>query len=234
MRRLLGVPAVLALTVAVIAAQVPAPPADKPAAPGVTVDKEKRTVAVAAKVAPRKLAHLDQVYPIEVIATWAYRDGKKGKAHETVVTTEALPSDVHKALESLGAKPGKPARGEGAKAVGPELTVYLEVTQPDGTPKRLTMDKVLLDPKTRKPLPKGVKFLFTGSAQVEVEPGKPGTVYGADLTGTLLAIFPVTDETVCQSSLSMADEKYLKLDVNKDALPPEGTAVKLILEVGAK
>ena len=231
MRRLLGLPAVLALTVAVIAAQAPA---DKPAAPGVTVDKEKRTVAVAAKVAPRKLAHLDQVYPIEVIATWAYRDGKKGKAHETVVTTEALPSDVHKALESLGAKPGKPGRGEGAKAVGPELTVYIEITQPDGTPKRLTMDKVLLDPKTKKPLPKGVKFLFTGSAQVEVEPGKPGTVYGADLTGTLLAIFPVTDETVGQSSLTMADEKYLKLDVNKDALPPEGTAVKLILEVGAK
>ena len=231
MRRLLGVPAVLALTVAVIAAQAPA---DKPATPGVTVDKEKRTVAVAAKVAPRKLAHLDQVYPIEVIATWAYRDGKKGKAHETVVTTDALPSDVHKALESLGAKPGKPGRGEGAKAVGPEVTVFIEVTQADGTPKRLTMDKVLLDPKTKKPLPKGVKFLFTGSAQVEVEPGKPGTVYGADLTGTLLAIFPVTDETVCQSSLTMAEEKYLKLDVNKDALPPEGTAVKLILEVGAK
>ena len=63
-------------------------------------------------------------------------------------------------------------------------------------------------------------------------PGSTST--WADLTGTLLAIFPVTDETVCQSSLSMADEKYLKLDVNKDALPPEGTAVKLILEVGAK
>ena len=116
MRRLLGLPAVFALTVAVLVAQAPA---DKPAAPGVTVDAAKRTVAVAAKVAPRKLAHLDQVYPIEVIATWGFREGKKGKAHETVVTTEALPSDVHKALESLGVKAGKPARGEGAKAVGP-------------------------------------------------------------------------------------------------------------------
>ena len=227
MRRLLGLSAVLAVAVFASAG-------DKPASPGLTVDEAKQLVVIPAKVAPRKLAHLDHVYPIEVIATWAYRDGKKGKAHETVVTTEVLPSEVHKALERLGAKPGKPARGEGAKAVGPEVTVFIEVTQPDGTAKRLTMDKVLLDPKTKKPLPKGVKFLFTGSAQVEAEPGKPGTVYGADLTGTLLSIFPVTDETVGQSSLTMADEKYLKLDVNKDALPPEGTAVKLILEVGAK
>ena len=227
MRRLLGLAAVFALAVVTVAA-------DPPAVPGLAVDAEKRTVTIDAKVAPRKLAHLDQVYPIEVIATFAHRDGKKGKAHETVVTTEVLPSAVHKALESLGAKAGKPARGEGAKAVGPEVTVYLEVTQPDGTAKRLTMDKVLLDPKTKKPLPKGVKFLFTGSARVEAEPGKPDTVYGADLTGTLLAIFPVTDETVCQSSLTMAEEKYLKLDVNKDALPAEGTAVKLVLEVGAK
>lgn len=227
MRRLLGLSAVFAAAVCAFAG-------DKPASPGLTVDADKRLVVIPAKVAPRKLAHLDQVYPIEVIATWAYRDGKKGKAHETVVTTDVLPSEVHKALESLGAKPGKPARGEGAKAVGPEVTVFIEVTQPDGTAKRLTMDKVLLDPKTKKPLPKGVKFLFTGSAQVEVEPGKPGTVYGADLTGTLLAIFPVTDETVCQSSLTMAEEKYLKLDVNKDALPAEGTAVKLVLEVVAK
>jgi hypothetical protein len=227
MRRLLGLSAVFAAAVCAFAG-------DKPASPGLTVDADKRLVVIPAKIAPRKLAHLDQVYPIEVIATWGYRDGKKGKAHETVVTTDVLPSEVHKALESLGAKPGKPARGEGAKAVGPEVTVFIEVTQPDGTAKRLTMDKVLLDPKTKKPLPKGVKFLFTGSAQVEVEPGKPGTVYGADLTGTLLSIFPVTDETVCQSSLTMAEEKYLKLDVNKDALPAEGTAVKLVLEVVAK
>ena len=227
MRRLLGLSAVFAAAVCAFAG-------DTPASPGLTVDKDKRLVVIPAKVAPRKLAHLDQVYPIEVIATWAYRDGKKGKAHETVVTTDVLPSEVHKALESLGAKPGKPARGEGAKAVGPEVTVFIEVNQPDGTARRLTMDKVLLDPKTKKPLPKGVKFLFTGSAQVEVEPGKPGTVYGADLTGTLLAIFPVTDETVCQSSRTMAEEKYLKLDVNKDALPAEGTAVKLVLEVVAK
>lgn len=206
--------------------------ADSP--PAVTVDRTGKAVLIPAKVAPRKLPHLAEVYPIEVIATFPFREGKKGKAHETVVVTEVKPSDVHKALESLGVKPGKPAKGEGAKADGPNVNVYIDVPQPGGTTKRLTLDKVLLDPKTRKPMPKGVKFKFTGSALVEEAPDKPTKVYGADLTGTLVAIFPVTDETVVQSALTMAEEKYLKLDVNKDVLPKEGEPVTLVLEVVGK
>jgi hypothetical protein len=54
--------------------------------------------------------------------------------------------------------------------------------------------------------------------------------YGADLTGTLIALFPVTDETVLQTDWTMKEEKYLKLDVNADALPKEGTPVKLVIE----
>ena len=47
-------------------------------------------------------------YPLEVIATWPHPKGKK--AHETIVNfSEAIkPSDVHKALESLGLTAGKP------------------------------------------------------------------------------------------------------------------------------
>jgi hypothetical protein len=205
-----------------------------PAPTGIAIDKEKRTVTIDAKVAPRKLPHLAEVYPIEVIACWPYRPGKQGKAHETVVTIDAKPSDVHKALESLGLKPGKPAKGERAKASGPDVNVYIEVTQPGGIRKRLTMDKVLLDPKTRKPMPRGVKWKFTGSALTQTAPDKPAKVYGADQTGTLIAIFPVTDETVLQSGLTMAEEKYLKLEVNKAVLPKEGTPVKLIIEVSGK
>jgi len=222
--------AAAALAVGIIVLTATAPAQDKKPT-GITVDKDKKTVSIDAKVAPRKLPALEQVYPIEVIATFGYREGKKGKAHETVVTTEVLPSEVHKALESLGIKAGKPAKGEGAKAEGPELNVYIEVPQPGGEPRRLTLDKVLLDPKTKKPLPKSVRVKFTGSGQTQLDPNKPETVYGADVTGTLIAIFPVTDETVMQTTLTMAEEKYLKLEVNKDVLPKEGDPVKLILEI---
>jgi hypothetical protein len=199
----------------------------KPAA-GVTVDKEKRTVTVAAKVAPRKLPNLDQVYPIELIAGWGAPRGKK--AHEIVVSVDVNPSEVAKGLESLGLKPGKPAKGENAKAEGPVVNVFLE-TGADGASKRLTMDKVLIDPKSRKPAPK-MTFRFTGSVMSAVDPNKPDEKkYGADLTGTLIALFPVTDETVLQTDWTMKEEKYLKLDVNADVLPKEGGSIKLVLEV---
>jgi hypothetical protein len=104
----------------------------------------------------------------------------------------------------------------------------------DGPAKKLTPDKFLVDPKTRKGFPKNVKFRFTGSVMSQEAPDKPEKKYGADLTGTLIAIFPVTDETVLQSSLTMKEEKYLKMDTNKDVLPKEGTDVKLVLEVVSK
>src|SRR5947209_14408581 len=78
---------------------------------GITVDKAKRTVLIDAKIAPRKLAYLKgEVYPIEVIACWPHPRGKK--AHETVVTIDVMPSAVHKALEDIGLKAGKPVMGE--------------------------------------------------------------------------------------------------------------------------
>lgn len=198
---------------------------------GVAVDKEKKSVSIEAKIAPRKLANLTEIYPIELIAGWGHPKGKK--AHETVVTLEANPSDVHKALVEIGLKPGKPAKGEGTEAVGPDVAVFIEVTV-DGATKRLSPDKFLMDPKTKKPFPKGVKFRFTGSVDSQVAPDKPEKKYGADLSGTLIVIFPVTDETVLQSSLTMKEEKYLKLETNKDALPKEGTAVKLVIEAAGK
>src|SRR4051794_34877925 len=117
----------LSLLAGVLALTALAAVGDDPKPAGVAVDKAKRTVTIDAKVAPRKLPNLAEVYPIEVIACYAAPKGQK--AHETIVTIEAKPSDVHKALESLGLKPGKPARGEGTAAEGPEVNVFIEVPQ---------------------------------------------------------------------------------------------------------
>lgn len=218
----------LAVAVAAGAADDP-----KPAPGGVVVDKDKRTVTVAAKVAPRKLPHLEEKYPVELVAGWPHPKGKK--AHEVVVTVDADPSVVHKGLVDLGLKPGKPAKGPDAKAEGPAVNVYVEVPGEGGGPaKRLTLDKVLIDPKTKKPAPK-MTFRFTGSVQSAADPTKPDDKkYGADLTGTLIALFPVTDETVLQTDWTMKEEKYLKLDVNPDVLPKEGSPVRLVIEAAGK
>jgi hypothetical protein len=198
---------------------------------GVKVDKDKRTITIAAKIAPRKLPHLKgEVYPIEVIACWAHPKGKK--AHETVVTIEAKPSAVHKALVDLGLKPGKPVMGESKEPPqGPEVKLYLEIPGPDGEVKRVPIDRTLIDKRNGKPFPKTVRWRFTGSVLSQPDPNKDEKVYGADLTGTLIAIFPVTDQTVLQTNLTMEYEKFLKLETNTNVLPKEGTAVKLVIEV---
>jgi hypothetical protein len=96
------------------------------------------------------------------------------------------------------------------------------------------MEKVLIDPKSKKPAPK-MTFRFTGSALTAPDPTKPADKkYGADLTGTLVALFPVTDETVLQTDWTMKEEKYLKLDVNPEALPKEGAPIRLVIEAPAK
>jgi len=209
-------------------------------ADGVTVDAEKKLIFVDAKIAPRKLEHLKgEVYPIELIASWPHPKGKK--AHETVLTFDVNPSEVHKGLEKLGLKPGKPAKGSAPKegdpdpkAEGPVVNVYVEVPDGAGGNKRIAFDKVLMDPKTKKAPPK-MTFIFTGSVMSAPDPNKPDDKkYGADLTGSLISLFPVTDETVLQTTWTMKEEKFLKLEVRPDVLPKEGTDVKLVIEVPPK
>jgi hypothetical protein len=191
------------------------------------VDKAKKTVTVAGVIALRRLPNLDQKYPIEVIGTYPAPRGQK--AHETILTFKGVrPSDVHKALESLGLKPGKPAYGEGQQAIGPELKVFIELPGKDGKPERVPIEKCLVHIDSGKPMIP-LKWHFTGSIQKQPDPEKDDKAYGADLTGTFLSIFPVTDCCVLQSQLTMKDEPNYKLDTDSKVLPKEGTAVKLVI-----
>jgi hypothetical protein len=186
---------------------------------GVTVDAAKKEVKVACRIAPRKLPNLPEIYPIEVIATLPTPKGLK--AHETVVTFEAAPSEVLKALESLGLKAGKPVRGEGS-ATGAPLEVLLDLPASGGLPARqVRVESVLAEKRTGRPLPP-MLWHFTGSVM------KEGKV-AADLQGTLISLYPITDEVVVQSALTMREEGMVKMDTARHLLPPEGTPVTLVL-----
>jgi hypothetical protein len=212
------------IVLALLALSLPATAAE----PAMTVDKDTKTITIPAKIAPRKLEYLSEIYPIEVVATLPHPKGKK--AHETVVNFTVTPSDVHKALESLGLKPGKPAVGEGAVATGPEVKVSLEIPTADGGTQTVPIEKILVDKKTGKTMPT-LKWYFTGSNIRQSDPTKEDKAYGADLTGTLIGIFPVTDDVVIQTNLTMKEEPLIKMETNKKLLPPEGTSVKLIIQV---
>ncbi|MBI2808977.1 MAG: hypothetical protein HYX68_28675 [Planctomycetes bacterium] len=206
----------------------------KPGPGKLVVDKEKKTVTIDVLIALRKLPHLKgEIYPLEVIATWAHPKGKK--AHETIVTLDdsIKPSDVHKALESLGLKAGTPVMGPG-EPKGPALNVFLILPDPTGFPRKVTLDKVMVDKRSGKPFPKNIEWRFTGSKMVQPDPNKDAKVYGADHSGTLMSIFPVTAETVLQTNLTIDFEKFMKLEVNTKVLPKTGTPVKLVIEVKKK
>ena len=147
---------------------------DKPAdTPGVVVDKDKRTVTIDAKIAPRKIddpryQRADGMpYPLEVVACWAFPKGQK--AHETVVTIDCKPSDVARAVESLGLKAGTPQNGGEKLPNGPEVNIYIEVPTEGGDTKRYPIEKVMIGQKTGKPLGKQ-KWHFTGSAPAQPDP----------------------------------------------------------------
>ncbi len=190
---------------------------------GLVIDKKSKTITLSCTMAPRMLPNFKKIYPIEVVATFPAPKGQK--AHETVVVFDAKPSDVHKALESFGLKAGKPGLGERTKASGPEVRLYLQVPGKEKIP----LEEALVDTNTGKTLPKQ-KWLFTGSAYKNPDPEKDDKVYGADLSGTLITIFPVTDDTVFQTSLSGTAEAKWKLEVNRKVLPKEGSPVKLIIQ----
>jgi hypothetical protein len=208
-----------------------APPAVDPKAKPLTVDRAARTVTVACIVAPRKLPTLNDIYPIEVGATYPTPLGQK--AHETVLNFGGVkPSEVHKALVDLGLKPGKPIQGEEGKATGPELTLTVEFTGPDGKVQRLPLEKCLVNTKTGKPLgAPGLGWVFTGSTLKQPDPEKDDKVYGADVTGTLITLYPVSSDTVIQSRLTMKDEATVKFETDKKLLPKEGTPAKLIIGI---
>ena len=198
--------------------------AEEKGASGVVVDKEKKTVTVPAKVAARKIndPRYTEIYPIEAVATAPFPRGQK--AHETVVTIECKPSEVHAALESLGLKPGHPAEGEDGVAEGPEVKV--SVVLPSG--KTVPIEKTLVDKKTGKAMP-ALHWKFCGSAMKQPDPNKPEKVYGADEAMNLITVFPVTADVVIQSNLTLKDSSLIKMETNKSVLPPEGTEVKLVI-----
>ncbi len=207
--------------------------AGAPAAAEIAVDKDKRTITVDAKIAPRKIdaPGYDKIYPLEVVACWPWQKGVTGKAHETVVTITDKPSAIHKALvEIFGLKPGAPQNGGDKPGEGPEVNIFLEFQNEANETKHVPIEKTMIDTKTNKGLGK-LKWRFTGSAMVQPDPNKPDKAYGADTTGTLICIFPVTDLTVFQTNLKFKDQDYVNLETDPKLVPKIGTPVKLIVQV---
>lgn len=198
-------------------------PATAPAsAPGVTdklpfihVDIPNRQVLVECEAVNAKI-------PLEFLCVLA------GTAeHETILRTHAKPSNIHLALLMLGLKPGHPMRyvADSEKWIppeGPALDISVRFMK-DGKVVSLPAWQLFRDLQNKKPMPPQ-RWIFAGSKVYNT--GQ----YAADITGQIISIvnFDYTLIDVPQVASSANDQ--LQYEVNPDTVPPEKTAVTLVLQ----
>jgi len=148
--------------------------------PGLVADRKARRVEVMAEA-----TGLD----CETIVEFLLIDAGSGKGYEALLWSFARPSDVHRALEFIGIKPGKPfcpaklrfwPKGERVVAsVAAMHDLDDGVDSSDGdVPTRL--ERLVIDRSTGKSLPE-VGFVFAGSLMVDNPGEKSGRAYAADV-----------------------------------------------------
>jgi hypothetical protein len=147
--------------------------------------------------------------------------------HESVVRTEAKPSNIHLALLMLGLEPGEPVKySEAAKKWmpphGPPVSLSVEFKK-DGKTIRMPAARLMRSIKSKEPMPQHA-FIFAGSQL------GPDGAYAADITGYVVSIVNFDLSLIDVPQLASNANEKLEWQVNKDAAPDAGAPVTLIIE----
>lgn len=168
--------------------------------PHVRIDRAAGVVEFDAYV-PMVIDDPEQVVFLEAIVCT-----RNSKEHETLLATDARPSNIHAALLLLGAEPGTPGdweTGENDEIVhippkGPAVAVEFVWTDPAGTERTDDPVSWVISDSDGARLPDH-DWVFAGSRIVEwTPPGKdaPVEVYDADYSGTLIGLSTFGTETL--------------------------------------
>jgi hypothetical protein len=205
-----------ALTFALLTASAQGAPTTAPVGklPHIEVDVRQKQVRVECEAVRAD-------YPLEFLAVV-----RNGNEYESIVRSDAKPSDLHLALLMLGLKPGEPVHySESTKTwlppTGPPIVIWFEYDK-DGKHEKVPATRWMRDLHTKHE-PPAFSWVFTGSKTMS-----DGT-YAADPTGYLISVI--------NNELSVLDVPDLKaraleareLERNPDTEPPTGTPVTMIL-----
>ena len=172
---------------------------------------------------------------------------ESGKEYETLLRMDAQPSELHAALLALGARPGPlppelrgdnrgaPQNAAGSPAPGPigdRVAISVRWGEP-GQEKEIPVEKWLIDRGTGKTA-EGLYWIFSGSFF-----GKyPDThqVYVGDVERLAVAMWY---HAACVLNLGVAAGspyrgQRLGFEINRAAVPPVGTPVRIIFRVLGK
>jgi hypothetical protein len=181
--------------------------------PGVTIDWNAPAVRVSGRVVLR-------AGPLEFLACFP------GKEHESIVLLEASAVHVYMALGLIGVSPGQPAtwdegRGVFRRPVGDLVDVSLE-WGPANRLQTVEANRWLREIEYARP-PLSRPWVFAGSQRLS-----DGTL-AADRSGAGVALVSFSDSLLALSGGHSSRDVELWIAANTDAIPPEGTAVRLVL-----
>lgn len=137
--------------------------------PGLVADRKGRSVEVLAEATGLGTEELVEFLLIDQGSSHGY---------EAVLWSFAKPSDVHRALEFIGLKPGTPIDPRALRFWSDGDPVRLNVRVNDG--KVFPIEQLIFDKETGKTLPEE-GFVFAGSIMVPPPDGKGAARYAADV-----------------------------------------------------
>jgi hypothetical protein len=162
-----------------------------------------------------------------------------GCAHESLLTTEVRPSDIHFAMLLLGAKgaptankPGNPPQAtpqldfESLKNVPTPEGDGIQISfrwQQEGSPKTTPVEDWLFHLETEKAMPRG-PWIYSGSYL-------SGQTFAAEAEGNLAAVVLSPAALINNPRTGNTDDRVWL--VHKDAVPKKGTPVELTLTLSA-
>ena len=179
-----------------------------------TVDRKKRTITLEAMV-------VEASYSLEFLLCRA-----GSKEYESVLSTEARPSEVHAVLLMLNLRPGKPGGYVGKEYVPPRgAALRIKLRWKDRAGKSHVTeagDWLKLSGEGAGKV-KPTRWIFVGAEVF------PGGAYEADLNGGIIAVANLPSAVIDVPFASTQTLEKRDFVVNADAIPPAGTKVQMII-----
>ena len=188
--------------------------------PGLVADKKARRVEV---MVERTALGLNAPCEFTVI------DESSDHGYEALLISFAKPSDVHRALQFIGAEPGE-SFDPGSLRHWPKGEPFvLSVVRTNEPPLRL--EKLLVDRRTGKTLRED-GFMFTGSRMLSAPDDAGKKIYAADeyQPKSIVALFNSTYSVLEVPYAAQKEAVYQNTAINPEHPLPEGALLTLIIE----
>jgi hypothetical protein len=159
-------------------------------------------------------------------------DQSSGHGYEALLWSYAKPSDVHRALEFIGLKPGTPVDPAGLRFWAEGSPLALSVRR-DGEPGTFPIGKLILDTATGKTLAED-GFIFTGSFRMPPREGQPAARYAADVREprSIASIYNEPTTVLDVPGRVSQQEAYGRLVVNPGLPLAGGSLLTIVMTPG--